>query len=84
MLLTNLLSFLPGCQRDNRGEEHDDMVTEEEGKCTPLRGKASRISVNDLLETLMKFLNFEGGSKDQKAYFVERSSPRCPWKTFRN
>ena len=35
---------------NDRGQEHDDTVTEEE-KCTPLRGKASRISVDDLMAT---------------------------------
>ena len=66
---------------NDRGQEHYDTVTEEE-KCTPLRGKASRISVDDLLETLMKFLIFEGCSKDQQAYFLERKFNQMPMEEF--
>ena len=52
-----------------KGQEHDDTVRKEEEKCTPLLGKASRISVDDLLETVMKFLNFKGCSKDHLLIF---------------
>ena len=61
---------------------HDDTVTEEEEKCTALRGKASRMSEDDLLETLMKFLIFEGCSKGQQAYFLERKFNQMPMEDF--